>query len=575
MKIRLLLTAMLGIFICFSVFSQKYDGFKPDLWLYNFQTKEDLRATPQLNFKKGLFSNRSRIQSSSKKMNKTNHLFIVFKSEGDEQLLSFLGKNNALFVDGSKMFLRDSISTAGYNQPYGELVDIRFSNIEEGKLWINNNLKQSVIYEVVLVDGARYRSETDAIRTYLGLKYGIDLIDYKHYTYKGHALWEGKNKKFNHRIIGIGHFNYFNLFQYKSTHSKDQDLILSFTREAASRLKDGEYVLAGNNTKPFEFDRKTGVNKKEWLVQTNKEATAVDISLPLRLFSGDRLQQYELEVEGNGHKIPYAGQLTDSLLVFKGIYLSKDDSYLVRLKQTASAIGFDFVTDCEKNELKLDIPDQKIKDFRLKITDSKQQEVLTTTEVKKTYSLSHAETAYFDIEIQYNTKTFKKRVETFQNSLAAENIKPVYYLGETGLTLEIPEDKNRNIKRKWQKEGSIIEEGNRLVVHEEGRYSLESYNDNGCFVQQAFTVIQPDNKEEWTVYPNPAKESEPVTAWFRLASESEVTIEIYLNNGKHIKTIYGGTLKQKEVMLGTLGAGTYMVVAYIDKTPQIKKIIIK
>jgi len=174
MKTNVLLTLFTFILFEFHCFSQKNDFFAPSIWINNPQAvKEGTAPFDVLNFHNKVNSPGSAMWTSAKKINGSNHFFLVYKSKKDEYLISFLGEKRSIFLDGKNQKVNDTLDLKGYNEAYGELMDIRFSSIENGRFWMNADLKTSNVYEMILVEAQKYQAKTDDIRTYLGIKYGI------------------------------------------------------------------------------------------------------------------------------------------------------------------------------------------------------------------------------------------------------------------------------------------------------------------------------------------------------------------------------------------------------------------
>lgn len=566
------------IFFCgLSGYSQESDPFKPTLWLSSPQKVNDtLPEFDRLNFHKDLGLTKGTLWGSSKKINKPQHLFLVYKSKKKENLVSFMGEKRAVFLEGKSLYLNDSVNLEGYNESYGELLDVRFSNIQEGRFWMNPQLKDSRVFELVLTDQGS-AAATNEIRTYLSIKYGIDLIDHKQYTYGGKQLWDGGNKAYNHHIFGVASMRRFNLYPSKSMHSKDGDLILSLSKGQRQRMDEGSYVLAGSNGKSLTFDKKSKQSRKEWLVQTGEEQIAVDFSIPLSKLgtSEDSFNDYELLVGTSGRNaVKYTGVPKDTLLVFNDVLIKKSNSNIVRLKEHPSDIKFETENNCGQFRLKVKAP-STISNYSVKIYDDKKDEVLASLNVNETYTINNSTSAYFDVNLAYNGKKIVKRFETTIAGLSDEKIEKFYPLENGQATISL---KNTgNLSYHWFSNGKEIAQGNEVTLRAAGTYSVKISSDLGCSITQAFSVGEDFNDEGWRIYPNPAAASEDIHVLFNLTEKSDVNIALYDNGGRLVKTTALGTVQNETVNLGKSGlsSGVYIVVAYINDLPQIKKIIIK
>ena len=558
-------------------YSQESNLFKPTLWLSSPQKINDtLPEFDRLNFHKDLGLTKGTLWSSSKKINSPQHLFLVYKSKKKENLVSFMGEKRAVFLEGKSLRLNDSVDLNGYNESYGELLDVRFSNIEEGRFWMNPELKDSRIFELVLTD-QKSVSAANEIRTYLSLKYGIDLIDYKQYTYNDKELWDGGKKAFNHHIFGLASMRRFNLYPSQSMHSKDGDLILSLSKEQRKPMDEGSYVLAGSNGKSLTFDRKSKLSRKEWLVQTNKEQVTVNLSIPLsKLGAPDNsFNDYELLVGTDSkNALKYTGVPKDTLLVFSNVVFSKGNNNIIRLKEHPSNIKFEEENNCGQFRLKIKAP-SVLSNYSVTIHDDKKDEVLASLNINETYTINNSTSTYFDVTVAYNGKKVVKRFETPLTELNPTEVEKFYTLENGEVTISLKNTGNLNYH--WFSNNNEIAQGNEVTLRAEGTYSVKIANDTGCSITQAFSVGADFNDEGWRVYPNPAAANEDINVLFNLAEKSEVNIALYDNGGRLVKTVNMGTVQNETVNLGKLplSSGVYIVVAYINELPQIKKIIIK
>lgn len=559
------------------LYSQESKVFKPNLWLYNPQkVKDTMPEFDKLNFHKDLGLTKGTIWNSSKKINTSQHLFVVYKSKKNENLVSFMGKKSAVFLDGKNLLLNDSVALDGYNETYGELLDVKFSNMEDGRFWMNPQLKESRIFELVLIDG-KSNFSVNEIRTYLSLKYGVDLIDHKQYTYNDKQLWDGSEKNYNSHIFGLAEMGRFNLHPLRSVHSKDKDLIISVSKEQRKVMDEGSYVLLGNNRKRFDFNPKTKFSQKQWLAQTNKEKVLVDISIPLNRLNHceNCFNEYELIVgakENDGLK--YTATTRDSLLVFQNVAFYGNTANMIRVKEYRSDMKLETESNCSELQLKIDGP-TKIDGFRLSVTDDQGKTVLTEVARKNSYTIQNNASAYFDVTLEYNRKKLSKRISGIAGALQAVDLKKHYTL--TDETLQIRLDNPKKLTYEWYKADVLIGSGNQIVLDAEGTYTLNISGVQDCTVVQNFSVGKSMPNEQWRVFPSPADRSEEVQVAFELNQKAAVELAVYQSDGKLVKTINVGTIQNGTVTLGNFAtaSGVYMVVAYIDQIPQFKKIIIK
>src|SRR5690554_7435935 len=211
-----LFASLLCSSLCFS-----QSSFEPALWLYNpGQAKSSETPFPTLNFKNRLTPGKS-IGTSAKELESSGHLFVVYQAHKNENLINLIGDRRAVFLDSKILKINDSVDLNGYNESYGELLDIQYGGMDSGRFWMSTQTENSGVYEVVLIDKKKPARSVNEVRTYLGLKYGIDLIDYKQYTYNDKELWNGSDKTYNNRIFGVAQLSYFGLEPRSEEHTSE------------------------------------------------------------------------------------------------------------------------------------------------------------------------------------------------------------------------------------------------------------------------------------------------------------------------------------------------------------------
>lgn len=557
-------------------YAQEQKEFNPTLWLYNPTTKKTSEEFPKLNFKSRLTPGKTSLGTSARKLQPTGHLFVVYQAEKNENLINLISDRRAVFLDSKVLKINDSVDLSGYNESYGELLDIQYGGMDSGKFWMNTQTESSGIYEVVLIDSKTSTRTVNEIRTYLAIKYGINLVDYKQYVYKREKLWDGSKNKYNHRIFGLAQLSLFGLKPSKSMHSKDQDLIVSVSKRQRSQFRDGTYLLFGTNNNPLVFDHKTGESKKEWLVQTNKEQLKVNLSFKLNsLNSADEVfKSYELVVlDGSKALRNYTGTLQDSLLVFRNVSFSNQGNSILKLKESPSEIKLDIDKDCEYLRLKVKGA-SNLGGYEISIIDDKGLYRLTETLSQKTYTISKDSSTYYDIHLKHDNKRTFKRIITSLGMMKAYDLESYYSLVNQEVTLHL--ENPNNFSYEWYKGDLYIDKGNSITLKEEGFYNLLITNESGCTISQSFNVGSNSPNDFWRVFPNPAKTTDHLQVAFELEDKSLVNLALYQMDGQLIRKYSIGSISRETVNLGTLNlsSGVYILVAYINNIPQIKKIII-
>lgn len=546
------------------LFSQASDYGVPLLWLKGNDIQgvsSQLNAYPKMHTKS---------EGSARKFSGGNHIFVVYRSGNEEPIMSILGKESGVFVGSQSVFKGKKISTEGYSQQYGELVDVKVSAIENGELWVHSTTETEV-YEIMVFDKYLSRLKINEIRTYLAIKYGLDLSNTDQYVYGEENIWE-KSEDYDHAIFGIGYLDTYNLLQKQSVHSKDGDLKVSYATRRSNKVKRGDYVLFGNNDKPFSFNT-DDYNNKQWLCRSNMDEVYIDLYVPQEKMSSVELDRFLVELHFQGKKQSYAGVVEKEHIVFRNVRLTKGD-YILKLKGEKTALNFDYKLSCDTTNIifSSDYEGQ----FNLQVTDDKGAQVINTNSFEKRFELDNNSSAYFDVRVASARGDISRRIYTLSKALADKELKETYTLNDTGQlliqasTLNVSED----VERKWMKDGEVIAQGNYVQINKPGRYSLVSTMGD-CSVNQSFAVFGSNDFQQWTVYPNPGKESEPVSISFDLEKDQDIKVDVYHVDGKKVRSLFYEDVHADTYEIGFLSKGQYIIVAYIDALPQIKKIVIK
>lgn len=562
--LRLTLLLLAGI-----VTAQNHQVSEPLIWLKGHSKTVIGAESTRLNYYNYPLDNK-KTETSIREFSGTHHLFVIYKSEEDETFLSIIGKEKGLFVGSNKVFKDKSISTEGYNQVTGELIDMRVSNIEKGKIWMHPS-KKAKVYEVMIFDSYLTPLKANEIRTYLAIKYGLSLSDIKQYVYNDEELWDS-TEEYHHNVFGIGFFSNYGLLQKKSVHSKDNDLTVSFSSRRNNQLKRGDFVLLANNGERFSFNA-DNYNEKQWLCRTNMEEAFIDLYVPLEKTEETTLNQFVAEISLNGQKRFYPGKMENDHIVFRNVKLVEGDA-IVKIKGEKAIGKFDYWTDCEQTFLTFNQVFNQ--DFDLKVLDDNGEQILETTDFKTKIELNNEDTKYFDVYVKSTESNVTQRIYTLNSALAYDELKKQYTINDFGiLSIDIPYSKDsEHIVRQWKKEGKFIAEGHSVQIEEAGTYSLISTMGE-CSVTQQFNVTQSKDFQQWKVYPNPGREHELLSVTFDLEKEQNVKVQIFHIDGKRIKSISYENVSDNTFELGKLPSGQYIVVAYIDALPQIQKIVIQ
>lgn len=567
------------VFLIFCIFLTAFKGFSqqrifsPQLWLSN--PKEIItmhQSLTSLNNYGKLVVDANNLNSSISKVNDDNHLFLVYRSEAPENIISILSRNKSLFLNSDRVKINDSVTLSGYNENYGELLDVKFGGMEKGRFWMNPNLENTKIYELILVKGTS-KFSVNEIRTYLSLKYGIDLIDPKQYEYNKQKLWDSSDKKYGSHIFGIAKLSAFSLVPNNTVHSKDQDLHISINNENKKKLQDGSFILFGHNNKSLTFNKSTKQSNKSWQVQTNIGYVKLDVSVPLSKLQNVNAS-YKLVVGGESDFKTYSGSIKDSLYVFKNVSFSKETPAFLRLSETVSDLDLDITNTCEKFMVQVK-PKVTPKSFSITIKNDKGSQVYGSKTVSSAFSVTEVSSSYYDIRINYDGRILDKRISTYSSSLNTPSLKQTYKLDGGSVDIVLSGFKAEQVA--WYKGAVKVGAGNSIKLESAGSYSVKITGEGDCNHQQQFSVIPSYATEQWSAFPNPLEATEELNVSFNLEKAKTVEAIIYTIDGKFVKQFKLGEIQNKTVSLGRIAgaAGTYMLVVYIDNVPQIQKIILK
>lgn len=546
--------------------------FSPKLWLSNpKETKSHNQSLVSLNNYGQLTLDVNTLNSSINKIDHNNHLFLVYRSEEPENIISILGRAKSLFLNSDRIKINDSITVSGYNEHYGELLDVKFGGIENGRFWMNPQLQNTKIYEFILVNDKEFT--INEIRTYLSLKYGIDLIDPNQYEYDNKQLWDRSDKRFGNHIFGIAKFSAFNLNLNKTVHSKDQDLRIAISDGYKKSLKDGNYILFGHNNKALNFNRQTKESNKRWLANTNMDHIKLDISVPLSKLQNIN-SDYKLIVGDDKNFKTYKGKVKDSVYIFKNVAFSKDQKSVLRINEIAAELELDVINTCKDFSVGIK-PKTPIRSFSVKIKDDKNNVIYNSNSVSSKFSTQDISSRYYDVLITYNGQVLNKRITAYSSTLNSPLSKKSYELDSGSVLISLPKNQYKQIE--WYKGPTKIGTENSIELDAAGSYQVKVTGEGGCSYEQHFVVLSSYSHQEWRVFPNPLGSNEDLNVSFQFEKNKNVDIKIFSIDGKLIKELQLGTLQNKTINIGRIlgSSGTYMLVAYIDNVPQIQKIILK
>lgn len=562
MKNALLFIFSLLIFSTINGYGQSSKNyFKPKIWLFDITKKDTLKS--ELNTHQQLKLGEKTNWYTKNKLSSSNNLFIVFKSKESEPILSILGQNRSFFLQTDSFRLKDKEDLKGYNQAYGELIDFRLGNLGENTLFLNSKLKETEFYELILTQGLN-EFKTNEIRTYLSIKYGIDLIDNTQYVYKDNKqLW--KKDKNDYHLFGIGRFDYFNLVQKKSIHSKNQEWTIQYADDKqVTQLKDGDYVLMGNNNKPSRFIKNT--NQREWTLQNNSPTT---INLDWSSNTNDSLASYYIELDNKR----YDGEYYQQHITFRNIPLPSGVHQL-RLHRRLVNVLIHSESFCEETLIEIETTDTPSKPVHYTIFNEK-NDILSKGTYQSPIRIAHGDSKKLTIELISNQQTYHHTLSTIDKAWETIEFQSQYVLDENNSSLSFTLPASLETIN-WVKDGKEWKNTADVSITEPGHYQVRLVNGDMCEQTYSFHVLQATKTDQWIVYPNPADVNQTVQCAFNFSTNKKVELKIYQEDGKLVQTFPAfETQYQSHISFQLPSTGVYMLVATIDQHLEIKKLIIK
>lgn len=558
---------LIGVFMhhSFCSYSQKSNNiYNPNIWLQDITKIDSLKS--KLNFHQELKLGTKNNWFTKDRLKKSNNLYVVFKSESQEPIISILGENHSFFLQSDSFKLKNENDITGYNQSFGELMDFRLGDFGENMFVINNKLNNVQLYEVIL-DHNLSEYKSNEVRTYLSIKYGIDLIDYKQYVYKDNKqLWSKTSNNAN--IFGIGKFNYFNLKQLKSTHSKNKNWTIQFSDKIKTdNLNDGDYVLIGDNNKTLSFIN--DVSQRKWTIQNNL-TTSIDLFWNFDSYSESDIYDYFLKIDG---KI-ISGNYNTTDIAFKNIDLSPGTHDLT-LQRKKSDVIIESDIFCSSSIIKImDSSKKLLRNISYRILDEKGNQ-LNSGNYNSTIELHNINSPFLVVEVVYKNKVYSKKIDLYPSNWNNISINKSYVLEDSNpIHIKLPFNNYKSIQ--WFKDTKHISKESEILLTETGEYQLIITSQDDCVREYSFKVSKAQSIDSWNIYPNPASTGEIVSCEFNWKDNKKVDLKVYQEDGKLVQSFPAFYTKDKTIQnLQLSTSGVYIIVAYIDNNLEIKKLIIK
>lgn len=215
-------------------------------------------------------------------------LIVVHNSDREEEniwhnkeVIASLNNNSYQASQNSKsVILQKKPSIFSYLSPKSSK-DLMTDSIDVG-------LRDTNLYEALLIPKRIKKTDLERIHSYLSIKYGISLEKSKYYNSKGDVIWDpDKHKEFKKRPTGIGRDDDNELFQKQSTNQEDK--ILTIGREKIARtnfqnnspLDNNNFAIWADDNKDLTFEDKEGMR----ILKRNWEISFIGSTVPKKEYS--------------------------------------------------------------------------------------------------------------------------------------------------------------------------------------------------------------------------------------------------------------------------------------------------
>lgn len=629
------LSVLFFIMCGFHTFAQnKPVLFQSPLWLKSddVQPKGDklALATQEEQLKQYFNFNEILPFSKSKFAQKTKNivanqssLFVVYKGQSQEIDLVQLQKGNFKVQLTSKKIQLDKEIQLNKTTPENGMIVSCFFNKNAiiskklGTLTLSDALYQDAkgenqIMELIYLPAFLTGLEKNKIESYLALKYGISLLGNKnYYASSGQKIWDAKkNSDYNHHVTGLGLDQFFGLQQKQSGNHQHDGLYIGFTKLERSNVKntaaipDQTFLLWGDNGKTQQFDdpkeQPYATMGKQWKMQvTSKSQAALSPKTQLLIdkkemvFSGvEKLgTQTWLVIDSSSSKLNFATAQyykttrdTKENLVFDNVsWKNNGNSFFTWVKAPAFFVVSDVsFTACQsgntkKGILKLAIAGG-VAPFSISIQSEQFEKELSVTDRNTTLTdLSFGNYTVVVTDAMQAKYTTSFVVDAYHTDVV--QLDKTYLKEDTKPLVITPTviDAERIASYEWLFEGASVSKETTYTAEDIGNYTLMVTTKEGCKVELPFQVTahKPAMQSPWVIYPNPVEYGQTYSLQFALAKASAVQYSIHDLNGKIIKMVDLGTIKEHLQVENPLPIGNYLITISIDGKTETTKLIIK
>lgn len=468
---------------------------------------------------------------------------------------------------------------------------------------------QGNISEILVYNRVLSGIETQKVASYLGIKYGISLVqfDTKNYLNSlGETIWDmDKHKGFTASITAMGRDDASGLLQTKSSNMLDEGLVTMELKSKSNTIPNKYFVFWSDNGKNLlvkkqEQGEPLGIARQWQLDFVNPTDISLNWEFNPSFIKGDLPNDtyYWLEVDYSG----------------KGSYQENNSQY-IRLGKTSDREKL-VLNDFDWNRQK----SGKIH-FTLKVAPAMFSKVWITEAtcgvtgsgelrytieggeapftitVKKegsdTVLKKWSQTSKSSTGLKLSSGTYQYMVRDKKGNLYTQtvfvadkegtspNLKSDYLLTDAkALILDASSGlAEGNYEYQWYYEGDFMDNNPKIWVDRPGNYELRLLNGQGCHTTTKITVAS-DGKETSPsnaviLYPNPTTDGH-FTVAMQFAEKTDATLTIYSPTGALVKQKQFSriaTAIYEETITGS--SGMYLVQVASDFGTKTFKVIVK
>jgi len=495
-------------------------------------------------------------------------VFMVGNKFGGEEKVIYAKVGSAIVTNKGVFDYADTLKTG---LPI-EAKIITYSKRDKSKggfaYFPKTNDKSLLLPEFLVFKRNLSKKEKQQIETYLSIKYGVSINYFSEKNYlssSGEIVWNyKKNKKYGHRITGIGRDDAFGLYQKQSKNSGDNTLIVSvdnlkrLNNENSGSLNDNEFLLWGDNNGDILFKESDLLSyhpgkdlKRLWKAQIKtqddlktslyfnlKDVDTSDQVPKLKIYRTTENYQNEIFELFNGEK------MNDSIYVYRNVTWDTDhngNDYFT-LNNDVSSEDISVISDCSelKNGLvKIKLPDN-FPAYGYKLVDLKTN--TTIADIHHSTSnplvLNNLIPSQYQITINKNGYSITRSFDI--QDISDQNVEDNYLWQGEPIELDLNYDTYQYTLTSPDGSTNSIAP---LLLNGLGEYTLNVKNKLGCtLMKKLYALNQSDyiakNQnslfKEIKLFPNPTHDGN-VNVKIVLKAPKNVSIQIYNALGRLIK----------------------------------------